>query len=72
MYVFSRKKEDAIEDLEKEAEDVNRDIDRNTEMIGNEKVKIGQLIRDFENHKERINNRNVALLRLCDQIDLSE
>lgn len=66
-----RKKEENIDQLEKEGEDVSAEIDRNLQIIGNEKVKIGQLLRDFENYKERIDTRNSTLLRICDEIDIN-
>ncbi|XP_014291153.1 DNA repair protein RAD50.L isoform X2 [Halyomorpha halys] len=63
-----KKKESKLETLEKEGEDVAKEIERNQQLIGTEKMKIGQLMRDFENHKELIDRRNASLLKLSNEL----
>lgn len=67
-----RKKEAKVEILEKEGEDVAKEIERNQQLIGTERMKIGQLMRDFENHKDLIDRRNAALLKLSNELCISK
>lgn len=63
-----RNKQNELESLEKQGESTILELKRNNQLISEEQVKVGQLIRDSEKNKERIENRNSAMLSLSEDL----
>uniref|UniRef100_A0A069DZS5 DNA repair protein RAD50 n=2 Tax=Panstrongylus megistus TaxID=65343 RepID=A0A069DZS5_9HEMI len=66
-----KNKQNELESLEKQGEDTILELKRNSQLISEEQVKVGQLIRDSEKNKERIESRNSAMLSLSEDLQVS-
>uniref|UniRef100_T1HS80 DNA repair protein RAD50 n=1 Tax=Rhodnius prolixus TaxID=13249 RepID=T1HS80_RHOPR len=66
-----KNKQNELESLEKQGESTILELKRNNQLISEEQVKVGQLIRDSEKNKERIENRNSAMLSLSEDLLVS-
>ncbi|KAL1131477.1 hypothetical protein AAG570_011094 [Ranatra chinensis] len=64
-------KQKLIETLEREEENVVREQKRHQLLISEEQKKLGQLMRDLERNREKIAERNSAMIKLCEDLSIA-
>ncbi|KAK9503124.1 hypothetical protein O3M35_011757 [Rhynocoris fuscipes] len=66
-----KNKQIEIENVEKQGEEITVQLKRNQQLVSEEQFKVGQLLRDSEKNKERVEARNSAIVSLSEDLNVS-
>ncbi|XP_014249009.1 DNA repair protein RAD50 [Cimex lectularius] len=64
-------KEEHLEEVERQEEELVEEMKKNQQFMNDEQFKIGQLLRDMEKNKEKLEKRNKSILALSEDLDIT-